>query len=576
MKHDRHMVIWGAGKIGRGFLGDLACKSGYTMTFVDADEHFVHKLSSQGYYTLYHMRSADEQERMVVDGYAVLHTADEQAINEALSSSSLLALSIFPKDFPATAKILAQHIESRRQQPGVPPLDILICTNMHHPGPVFGKLLEDALSEQGKAYYTGHVGIVETLVIRMAVQPTAQMLAEDPLVVMTNGYEQLTADGTAFRNPLPEIEGFRYTERIAAEEMRKMYTYNMIHAVYAYAGAVKGYDLIIDAARDKDVACIAEGALEEISQALEKRFGFSTQEMSEWNAEVLKNMANPILQDTVERVGGDPKRKLSRTDRLIGPALECRMQGVMPYYLSAAIACGYLFTRESDAAAVEIQDYLKTYEIKDALRRYSNLHGELELMQLIREHYDRIRTSGMTGILEDRNRVAIRKRAYQLGFTNELTIRGCAQCTVKALGELTGGVDSTLFKATSGFSGGMAITGDGSCGGYAGGILCMSSRIGRRLEHLSDGDKVAQYTSFDMAQELHDKYIETYGSVTCSDIHRGIFGGTDYCLRTKAVRADFEEAGAHLDKCTTVIATASSWSAEILMKYDLIDMSDLS
>ncbi len=276
------------------------------------------------------MRSADEQERVVIDGYTVLHTEDRQAIEAALSSTQLLALSIFPQHFPETAKMLAEHIELRKDQQSAPPLDILICANMHHPGPVLGNLIEAALSEQGRAYYAKNIGLVETLVIRMAVQPTAQMLEEDPLVVMTNGYEQLTADKSAFKNPLPEIAGFRYTECIAAEEMRKMYTYNMIHAVYAYAGAVKGYDLIVDAARDKDVACIAQGALDEISEALKRKFGFTEQEMIKWNAEVLKNMANPILQDTVERVGGDPKRKLSRTDRLIGPALECRMQGSCP------------------------------------------------------------------------------------------------------------------------------------------------------------------------------------------------------------------------------------------------------
>ena len=47
---------------------------------------------------------------------------------------------------------------------------------------------------------------------------------------------------------------------------------------------------------------------------------------------------------------------------------------------------------------------------------------------------------------------------------------------------------------------------------------------GRRMDRMKiDGDKADQYKSFEMAQMLHDRFIETYGSVTCKDIHNDIF-----------------------------------------------------
>jgi hypothetical protein len=110
----------------------------------------------------------------------------------------------------------------------------------------------------------------------------------------------------------------------------------------------------------------------------------------------------------------------------------------------------------------------------------------------------------------------------------------------------------------------MALCGDGACGGYSGGIMIMGSFIGRRFEMLEvNGDKEAQSQAYQMAQRLHDKFIETYGSVICADIHKQIFGKS-FCLRSKEVRKEFEEAGAHLDKCTTVVAMAASWVADIL------------
>jgi hypothetical protein len=94
--------------------------------------------------------------------------------------------------------------------------------------------------------------------------------------------------------------------------------------------------------------------------------------------------------------------------------------------------------------------------------------------------------------------------------------------------------------------------------------MIMGSYVGRRLEKLDiDGDKEAQYKAYEMAQKLHDKFIETCGSVICADIHKQIFGKS-FCLKSKEVRKEFEEAGAHLDKCTTVVAMAASWVADIL------------
>ena len=162
------------------------------------------------------------------------------------------------------------------------------------------------------------------------------------------------------------------------------------------------------------------------------------------------------------------------------------------------------------------------------------------------------------------------KRAFETGFNYEKNYRGCAQCTLATFFEMTGHTEPVLFQAASGLSAGIGINGDGSCGGYTGGVLFMSSLIGRRLDRIPiDTDRPAQLKSYEMAQKLHDKFIESYGSVTCADIHKRIFGKS-YCLREQGVSEAFEEAGAHVDKCTTVVGNACSWVAEILIEEGLL------
>jgi len=331
-------------------------------------------------------------------------------------------------------------------------------------------------------------------------------------------------------------------------------------------------EFVYDCTQNKTVQEVADGALDEVCSALSKEFGYSDAEMTKWKGLVLKNMANPALMDKLVRVGGDPARKLKRDDRLVGPALLCRKNGIMPYYLSKAIAAGFIFDNPGDPSSGKIRSHVEGQGIKSAIREYCKLDQELELIQLIAEQYQKLLKG--TALDEDKERINTIKKAYAAGFKYEKTIKGCAQCTLAALSEVAGATDENLFKAASGLSGGIAITGDGSCGGYVGGVLYMGSLAGRRMDRIPvDGDKIAQYKSYVMAQKLHDRYIDTYGSVTCADIHNGIFGKA-YNLRTKEVRDEFEAAGAHADKCTTVIAMESAWVAELLLDEGLWPLSE--
>lgn len=565
---NKEILIWGSGKIGRGFVADLFDEGGYELNFIDADRELIQQMEDRGRYTILKMPSEGEVIKKEIRDYNTYHLSEKESILDKLTYAPLVAVAVYPSVFAETAKDIAEGIEKRAEENPEQPLDIIICANIFHPAPGFRELLISRLSAQGKDYFENKVGLIESLVIRMAVEPTDEMKEEDPLVVLTNGYSSMPVDKTAFKGELPDVDGLVFSDNIEAEEIRKIYTYNMVHAVFAYLGNRKDYQYVIDCINDHDINKIANEALREVGQALQKEYGFNEEEMKEWNREILKNMANPILKDKVARVGADPVRKLKRDDRLTGPALLCRKHGILPYFLAKGIACGLLFENPEDKAAQIIKEHIETHDIKESIKKFTGLDKEKELIQLIYEHYQKVNSAN--DIKEDFQRVALLKKAYGKGFEYEKTYKGCAQCTLMAMYDIIGKEDPELFQAASGLSGGMALCGDGSCGGYTGGILLMGSIVGRRMEYLDKGgDKEAQYKSYDMAQQLHDKFIETYGSVTCSDIHKEIFGQA-YCLRTKPVREEFEKAGAHQDKCTSLIGTVSQWITDILIDEEYI------
>jgi C_GCAxxG_C_C family probable redox protein len=153
--------------------------------------------------------------------------------------------------------------------------------------------------------------------------------------------------------------------------------------------------------------------------------------------------------------------------------------------------------------------------------------------------------------------------ARKRGFDYERDYRGCAQCTIAAVQDTLGLKNDAVFKAASGLAAGGGLLCVGFCGGYTGGVMMMSSLFGRRRERFDD-DRDERYASFHMAKALHDRFAGKYGSTICREIHGKIFG-RGFDLWSKDGRQAFEDAGAHEDKCTGVVADASAWVCEIIL-----------
>ncbi len=238
-----------------------------------------------------------------------------------------------------------------------------------------------------------------------------------------------------------------------------------------------------------------------------------------------------------------------------------RLGGEWPYYTAQLIAL-YL-TGQADFVEADVS----VADCKKAVVACTGFVYEVELAQMIAEAYYQIIDNGLA--LMDEKKESLMRDAYRKGYHYEKTYRGCAQCAMAAVSDVTGKEDLTMFRAANGLAGGMGLLGDGVCGGYSGGLLSMGLFAGRRREFF-DGDKAEKDLCGKLAGQLHGLYIDTYGSVICHDIHRDIFGRAFHITRPDDKEA-FEEAGAHQrDKCPAVVGTAAAWTVGILFDEDLV------
>ncbi|NWG13561.1 MAG: hypothetical protein HXY20_08515 [Acidobacteria bacterium] len=146
------------------------------------------------------------------------------------------------------------------------------------------------------------------------------------------------------------ISTFEEKDDLIPFEEAKLYGHNAIHALAAYLGLVRGLRRIVDLRAYPDiVAFLRTASIEESGEALIRKHSgvdrlFTPAGYQEYADDLFERMLNPHLQDTVERVGRDPERKLGWEDRLIGTMRLALSQGVQPrrYAVGAAAALAVL------------------------------------------------------------------------------------------------------------------------------------------------------------------------------------------------------------------------------------------
>jgi mannitol-1-phosphate 5-dehydrogenase len=121
-------VHFGAGNIGRGFIGQLLHESGYGITFVDIQDDLVDALKKDGRYDV--ILADEKEERVPVDRVTALHSINEaDEVTERLAEADLITTAVGPSVLPVLAPAIAKGLVERARRGGAP-VNVIACENM--------------------------------------------------------------------------------------------------------------------------------------------------------------------------------------------------------------------------------------------------------------------------------------------------------------------------------------------------------------------------------------------------------------------------------------------------------------
>jgi mannitol-1-phosphate 5-dehydrogenase len=381
-------VHFGAGNIGRGFVGLLLHDAGYEVVFADVAEALIAQLAEAESYQVHEV--GENPAVRTVDNFRAVNSGTQEAqLIEEITTADIVTTAVGPHILKFVAPAIAKGIAARAV--GSAPLQVMACENAINATDILREAIVSCWDDAAGSLSDAAV-FANTAVDRIVPN-------QEPgqgLDVTVETFYEWVIDRTPFGGAAPVIPGATFVDELGPYIERKLFTVNTGHASAAYFGFEAGLEKISDAMADQDVAADVRAVLDETKQLLVAKHGFSHDEQEAYVQKILGRFTNPHLPDTVNRVGRAPLRKLSRHERFIGPAAELAERGIVPEALLGAIASALRFNDPADTEAVELGQILASTEPAEATERITGLTPDHPLFAAVCGLVEERKAEGVT------------------------------------------------------------------------------------------------------------------------------------------------------------------------------------
>lgn len=375
-------VHFGAGNIGRGFIGYLLRKSGYDVTFVDISDKLVDDINRYKEYTVITLNTSANKEK--IKNIKAVNLKDTVSLEKAVMDADLITTSLGFNNLNSTGCLL-KEILKKRALANTRPLDIIACENALMATDVLKNAIFDGADSEFMDYLKDKVGFPNCAVDRIV--PNIDIKKELPIDAAVEDFYEWDIENNKVKIN-KNINGANYVENLAPYLERKIFLLNGAHATIAYLGYLKKYKFIHEAIKDDFIQNIVLGFHSEAVKALSIKHKLDINSLKNYSNKLINRFKNAYLKDEVTRVGRDPVRKLSANDRLITPLKLCDELNINFENILYGIAGGYLFDYNKDERANEIQHSVKCKGIQNTISEISGLAVDDPLNTKIAEKYN--------------------------------------------------------------------------------------------------------------------------------------------------------------------------------------------
>lgn len=377
-------IQFGAGNIGRGFLGQILAEAGYEICFMDVQQELIEQINQRKSYMINFLDPGCKT--LQVQNISAVNSQDIDTAVKKIVSADLITTAVGVKILPYIAPVLAKGIRERLQRK-CNPLNIIACENAIHASTILQKEIWPYLTASEQQEAAEVIGFPNAAVDRIVTKNKDV----HSLDVTVESFYEWDVDQQGLKGQRPPIPGIHYTDRLEAFIERKLFVVNAMHAAMAYLGSLKGLKSTAEAARDQEIMKIVRQVGRDSGILLEKKYDIPCNQTAAFQEKILKRFANPAITDPLIRVGRAPIRKLSPEDRLVSPYMQLFRYGIQSSALAEVIAAALCFTSPADEEAVALQAFLSLHSVQETLEHFTGIPAESAAGQVVLAAYNKIK-----------------------------------------------------------------------------------------------------------------------------------------------------------------------------------------
>lgn len=337
------IVVFGAGKIGRSFIGQLFSRGGFEVVFIDLHKPLIDELNRRHNYNV--IIKSENESVINIKNVRGVFGGNEVEVENELSSARIVAVSVGLNGLRSIIPFIAKGVLKRFENLSALPLDIIIAENLRNAAEYMAEELQALLPETFPFYEK--VGLIETSIGKMVPIMLKKDIETDILQVFAEPYNTLILDKLAFKNPIPQIQGLAPKENMKAWVDRKLFIHNLGHATAAYLGFLEypTSTFLYEVLSDGQLKDRVRSTMLQAANILLRKYPneFTIESLTEHVDDLLKRFQCKALGDTLFRVGCDLQRKLGAEDRLAGAIHVAREFKLQYGLILKAIVCGCHF-----------------------------------------------------------------------------------------------------------------------------------------------------------------------------------------------------------------------------------------
>ena len=360
-------VHFGAGNIGRGFIGQILSQNGFDITFLDNNRAIIDQINTNNGYSIQYL---DRQKSTfwVKNVSAIDSGQHPRSSLEALVAADLITTSVGVNNLKKIAPLLKEALVHRAQKQKS--VNILANENMINASTYLKKYVYQLASLEEQNLLHQYATFVNTAIDRQALS----FHHNDQIIAAVEPYYEWVIDSSVVQTgaPLPQ-NNVVLVDNIQPYIERKLYIVNASHAALAYVGYLLGYSTIQQAMHNPQIDQLVRSFITTNLQYFVQQYQQSLPQLQQFAAQTMQRHQNPQLTDPVTRVGRAPIRKLQKNDRLVGPFLRTQQLQLPNPGGQRIIASAYLYNNPDDPEAVLLQKKIAAQGYQATIQEVSQL-----------------------------------------------------------------------------------------------------------------------------------------------------------------------------------------------------------